>query len=158
MLHRLNEPGGQLLLLLVACLLACLLGSVSAEQGRKLTATPLNCQSLHDRCSSCAMATKPGTKISYVKCTKCDASPPGYTPYTNMLTTPTPKSTCGERAGCCRTAPPQHSTAQQRHPPARHGITLTLTLPLHCTALRRRCLDCSVCARLLQQGHLQQGV
>lgn len=112
-MQRLNQ------LLLIAC--GCFLGSVFAEQGRKLTATPLNCRGLHDSCSSCAMATKPGTKTGYIKCTQCDSSPPGYTPYTNMAATPTPKSTCGEHAGCCRAAAAaafHASTAQQRHPPS----------------------------------------
>jgi ribosomal protein L37AE/L43A len=94
-MFALNKLLSSMLLLL---LVSCLLGSVSAEQGRKLTATPLNCRALHDRCSSCAMATKPGTKTSYVKCTQCDASPAGYTPYTNLDVTPI-KSTCGEHAG-----------------------------------------------------------
>lgn len=89
MIHSNQLLSSMLLLLLVSCLL----GSASAEQGRKLTATPLNCRALHDRCSSCAMATKPGTKTSYVKCTQCDASPAGYTPYTNLVVTPI-KSTC----------------------------------------------------------------
>lgn len=74
--------------------LMCLFCVANAE--RKLTATPLNCQSIHPQCTSCTRSTyttAAGQAAVALICLNCTA--PGYTPYTNPSTR---KSTCGKQS------------------------------------------------------------